>query len=540
MIDRILVRANIYTLDPALPRATAIALQGDRIAAIGDAAEIRALATASTRVDDLEGATVLPGLTDAHIHWEHTALALHMVDLMDVSKDEALRRIGAAAQVLTPGAWLVGRGWAQSNWPGGAFPTAADLDAIVPNNPAFFSARSGHAAWVNSAALRLAGIGAGTRDPFGGQIQRDPSGAPTGIVFESPAIDLVAALIPTPTANELAERMVEAQQLAWQAGLTGLHDFDDQSAFEALQILRADGRLGLRVLKNINKQFLEYALGFRIRWGFGDDWLRIGGLKLFADGALGSLTAAMIAPYTNDPAHPDNRGIVVTDKEEMAELVRAASRAGLPSTIHAIGDRAVHDVLDVYADVRQDETARNVPRAVRRHRIEHVQLIHPDDVGRLAALDVIASMQPIHATSDYPIADRYWGPAERVRWSYNARAQIDAGAHVAFGSDSPVEPFAPFKGIHAAVTRRRADGSPRAEGWQPDARLSVDEALRGYTQGPAYAAGMENRLGRLAPGYLADLIVVDHDPYTIPPDDLLNVRVSGTMSGGIWRYGPFA
>jgi predicted amidohydrolase YtcJ len=304
--------------------------------------------------------------------------------------------------------------------------------------------------------------------------------------------------------------------------------------------LHADRRLGLRVLKNINKQFLDYALGFRVRWGFGDDWLRIGGLKLFADGALGSLTAAMIAPYTNDPMHPDNRGIVVTDKEEMAELVRIASRAGLPSTIHAIGDRAVHDVLDAYADVRHDEAEREIPRATRRHRIEHVQLIHPDDVGRLAALGVIASMQPIHATSDYQMADRYWGPSERVHWSYNARAQLDAGAHVAFGSDSPVESFEPFKGIHAAVTRRRADGSPSSEGWQSDARLTLDEALRGYTQGPAYAAGMENRLGMLAPGYLADLIVLDRDLYAIPPDDLLNVQVIGTMSGGVWRHGPFA
>ncbi|MHB8751688.1 MAG: amidohydrolase, partial [Aggregatilineales bacterium] len=520
--------------------ATAIALQGERIVAIGDAAEIRTLAAATTRVDDLDGATVLPGLTDAHIHWEGTALALGMINLMDVSKDEALRRVGVAAQVASPGAWLIGRGWAQANWPEGAFPTAAELDAIAPHNPVFLSARSGHAAWVNSAALRLAGIGAGIRDPMGGQIQRNSRGKPTGILFESPAIDLVATSIPTPTPDELAERMVEAQRLAWQVGLTGIHDFDDQSAFEALQILHADGRLGLRVLKNINKQFFDYARGFRIRWGFGDDWLRIGGLKLFADGALGSLTAAMIAPYTNDPAHPDNRGIVVTDKEEMAEFVKFASRAGLPSTIHAIGDQAVHDVLDVYADVRQDEAKRGIVRNSRRHRIEHVQLIHPDDAGRLAALDVIASMQPIHATSDYQMADRYWGPSERVRWSYNARAQLDAGAHVAFGSDSPVEPFEPFKGIHAAVTRRRADGSPGLEGWQPDARLTLDEALHGYTQGPAYAAGMANRLGILSPGYLADLIMLDRDPYTISPNDLLNVRVVGTMSGGVWRYGPFA
>jgi predicted amidohydrolase YtcJ len=240
----------------------------------------------------------------------------------------------------------------------------------------------------------------------------------------------------------------------------------------------------------------------------------------------------MIEPYDGEP---ENYGIVVTDKEEMAELVSRASAAGLPSTIHAIGDRAVHDVLDVYEHARREEAARGEPRSARRHRIEHVQLIHPDDVHRLAELDLIASMQPIHATSDYPMADRYWGI--RALYSYNPRLQLDRGAVVAFGSDAPYDTMGPLKGIHAAVTRQRADGSPGKDGWNPTARLTVDEALRGFTMGPAYAAGMEDRLGKLMPGYLADLVVLDRDLYAIPPSELLDVRVLATMVGGVWQYG---
>jgi hypothetical protein len=325
--------------------------------------------------------------------------------------------------------------------------------------------------------------------------------------------------------------MSEAQSLAWAAGLTGLHDYDNPSCMVALQRLREQDRLGLRVVKQINAPWINHAHELGIRSGFGDDWLRIGSLKIFADGALGPRTAHMIEPFENEP---DNYGIVVTDKEEMFDLVRRASAAGMSSAIHAIGDRAVHDVLDVFEAVRAEEAAQNIPRPVRRHRIEHVQLIHPHDAHRLGALDVIASMQPIHATSDWEMAERHWGA--RARWSYNWRAQIEAGARLAFGSDSPVEPFEPFKGIFAAVTRRRPDGSPGPDGWFPGGRLDVDTALRGFTQGPAYAAGMEHDLGTLAPGFLADLLVLDRDPYLIAPDDLLAVQVVGTMIDGQWKH----
>lgn len=530
MLDRLILNANIYTLDDRLPRASALAIHRDQIVAVGDES-LRALAARHTQIDNLDGATVIPGLTDAHIHWEMTARALREIDLFDLpSKAQAVARVAEAAQKARAGTWLIGHGWSQAQWEGGAFPTAADLDAVTPDNPVFLRARSGHAAWVNSFALREAGITAETPDPANGEIVRDESGAPTGILLET-AIELVRQRLPAPSATELAGMMRDAQQLAWRCGLTGLHDYDQPSAFEAFQLLHERGELGLRVVKNINDPFIREAIRLRLRWGFGNHWLRLGGLKIFADGALGSRTALMFEPYIGEP---ESCGIVVTDKSTMLELVTMASRAGFPSTIHAIGDRAVHDVLDVYEAVRADERARGLQPSDRRHRIEHVQLIHPDDVSRLAELDVIASMQPIHATADYLMADKYWG--ERARYGYNARLQLDHGACVAFGSDSPVEPFEPLKGIHAAVTRCRPDGTPSRDGWYPEARLSVEEAVRGYTQGAAYAAGMETRLGKLAVGYLADLVAFDRDIFQIDPHDLLNVQVVGTMTGGIWRY----
>ncbi len=532
MIDRILINARIHTLNPAQPEATALAIGRDRIVAVGDDDTIRALVTARTRIDNAGGRPVFPGLTDAHIHWEGVASSLNSVNVFEVpTKQEALRRVADRVRNSRPGAWILGRGWTQAYWPDRAFPTAADLDSVAPDNPVYLSAKSGHAAWVNSQALKLAGVTSHTPDPPGSSIQRDVSGHPTGILLEAPAMALVWDSVPVPTPDQVADWMAEAQRLAWAAGLTGIHDYDNPSCMVALQILRERGDLGLRVVKQINDPWIGHAHELGIRSGFGDEWLRIGGLKIFADGALGPRTAHMIEPYEGEP---DNYGIVVTDKEEIYELVSRASAAGIPSTIHAIGDRAVHDVLDVYETVRREEAARGVPRTARRHRIEHVQLIHPDDAHRLGELDIIASMQPIHATSDWQMADQYWGA--RAVWSYNWRLQIEAGAVLAFGSDAPVEPIDPLKGIFAAVTRRRPDGLPGPQGWFPEGRLDMDTALRGFTQGPAYAAAMEHDLGTLAPGFLADLIVLDRDLYTIAPDDILSTQVVGTLIGGEWKH----
>lgn len=533
MIDRLIVNANIYTLDDDHPRATAIAMRGEYIVAVGGA-ELRGLANADTQIDDLGGATLLPGLTDAHIHWEKTARALHEVDLFDLSdKSQAVQRVAEATAAAPSGTWIIGRGWSQSQWAGGEFPTAADLDAVTPNHPVYLRARSEHAAWVNSAALHVAAITASTPDPADGTILRLASGAPSGVLLEG-AMTLVSQHVPQPSVRELAALMHKAQEAAWRSGLTGIHDFDQTRCFEALQWMHSEATLGLRVVKNINDPLLDHVTKLGLKWGFGNHWLRLGGIKLFADGALGARTALMFDPYEGEP---DNRGMVVTPRDVMLAIIMTASRAGFPSTIHAIGDRAVHDVLDVLAEVRQDERARGLQPSDRRHRIEHVQVMLPDDVTRLAEMDIIASMQPIHATADMLMADQYWGA--RSAYAYNPRLQLDSGAWVAFGSDAPVEPFDPLRGIHAAVTRRRADGSPSEAGWYPEAKITLEEAVRGYTQGPAYAAGMESRLGKVKVGYLADFTALERDIFLLDDlHDLLSVKVAGTMVGGVWRYAP--
>lgn len=525
----ILTHGHVYTMNPAQPTATALAIENGRVLAVGNNDEIRALAGGQTEQIDLQGRCVTPGLVDAHVHFQHFALSLHNVDLDGAqTRGEALERV-ASFITLHPGTgWVHGRGWSQDAWPDRAFPSAADLDAIVPNRPVLLSHKSGHAAWANTLALRLARVDEHTADPPGGQIQRDRHGRPTGIFFED-AIDLVADHVPQATPADVADAMRRAQAYCWSVGLTGLHDFDGRDCFLALQLLRERGELGLRVVKNIPVYRLEHAIGVGLRSGFGDDWLRIGGVKIFADGALGSRTAAMIAPYEGEP---DNSGIVVTDKEEMLEKARQAAGAGLSLTVHAIGDRANHDVLDVYEALRREENAIRGPRL--RHRIEHVQVLHPTDLGRLADLNVIASMQPIHATSDMFMADRYWG--ERARYSYAWRTVWDSGALVVFGSDAPVERIDPLPGIHAAVTRRRADGQPGPEGWYPDQRLSLVEALRAFTIAAAQTSGQEMRQGSLAPGKLADLTIFDQDLFAVMPDELLDVAISGTVVDGEFRY----
>lgn len=533
MFDRIIYNAKIHTLNPAQPFVSALAIARGRIVALGDDAEMLALAVRGTICENLNGRAVYPGLTDAHIHLFGTNGLLHQVNMFDVpTKAQALALTAARAAKTPRGDWIEGYGWWQENWEDRRFPTAQALDAVVPNHPVFLRARSGHAAWVNTLALRLCGIDRNTPDPHGGQIERDENGDPTGILYEWSAMGLVGDHIPDKTPEQLATEMRETQALLLSCGITGVHDFDDPICLSTVQVMRERGDLALRLVKQINKNYLDAALETGLRFGFGDDWIRIGALKMFADGALGPRTAAMIAPYAGEP---DNTGIIVVDKQEMTACALRASRAGLPSTVHAIGDRAVHDVLDMFEVVRRDEAARGIERYTMRHRIEHVQLIHPDDVGRLAALDLIASMQPIHATSDYETADRYWGA--RAAYAYNPRLQLDHGVVVAFGSDSPYDHFHPFKGIHAAITRRRADGLPGKDGWYPNARVTLDEALRAYTFAPAYAACMEDRLGILAEGCYADLIVLDRAWSADEPDAILETQVVGTMVDGEWRYG---
>jgi predicted amidohydrolase YtcJ len=531
----VLSNGRIYSQDPQQPTATAVAIRANRIVAVGSEEDVKALAGPVGEWVDLNGRCVTPGLVDAHVHFHNYALFRRRLHLDGAaSLDEALQRIAGVAGKAAPGQWLLGRGWNQAQWPAGLFPTAADLDRLVPQAPVFFSHKSGHAAWVNGQALRIARIDENTPDPPGGHIQRDERGRPTGILFEE-AAGLVARHIPQPTEAELVDAMRAAQEHCWSVGLTGIHDFDGRACFQALQRLRQNGELGLRVVKNIPVYRFEHALGVGLRTGFGDDWLRIGGVKIFADGALGPRTAAMLEPYEGEP---DNRGITVTDKEEMMAIASQASQNGLSVTVHAIGDRANHDVLDVFEAVRAEEEKRSFSPASRlRHRIEHVQILHPDDLKRLARLDVVASMQPIHATSDMEMAERHWG--ERARYSYAWRSLLDTGALLVFGSDAPVEPIEPLPGIYAAVSRRRSDGTPGPDGWYPEQRLTMAETIHAFTTAAAVTAGQETHLGSISAGKLADLTIFDQDIFTLPAAELPAATIAGTVVDGRFRFRTF-
>ena len=535
--DLVLTNGHIVTMDSQQPEVTAVAIRGANVLAVGNDDAMRELLSSNGEWIDLGGRAVTPGLVDAHVHFQGFSVFRQRVDLDEAfSLDEVLQRITEYAtqkqSISNPNnhlQWLQGRGWNQESWLDRSFPKAAKLDQIVPNLPACLRHKSGHVAWVNSKALQLAGITAVTPDPPGGQIQRDAGGKPTGILFED-AMNLVTDMIPRPSLSEITAAMLDAQTYCWQVGLTGLHDFDGRSCFQALQTLHQRDRLGLRIVKNIPITRLEHAIGVGLQSGFGDDWLRIGGIKIFADGALGPRTATMVEPYENDP---HNYGIVVTDKEEMMTYASQASAHGLSVTIHAIGDRANHDVLDVYQAVREEESARGVGGRLR-HRIEHVQLLHPSDLNRLAELDIIASMQPIHATSDMKMAESFWG--DRSQYSYAWRTVLDSGATLVFGSDAPVEKIDPLPGIHAAMTRRKADGSPGKDGWFPKQKLTLQETIRAFTLAAAETSGQEKRLGSILPGKLADLTIFDRDIFALPADEILEVGVAGTIVGGSFKY----
>lgn len=523
----LLFNAKIYTLDAGTPSVPAIVISGERVIAIGEAHSLKQEFPNIRQSFDLGGRAVIPGLVDAHIHLQHYALALRKVDCETATREDCLRRVADRAAVSPPGDWVLGHGWNQTRWEAG-FGDAADLDRAAPLHPVYLTAKSLHAAWANSKALQLAGINRETSDPPGGKIGRDIRGNPNGILFES-AMQLVADTIPAPNPQAVAEAIQHAQPQLWRMGLTGVHDFDRRDCFSALQLLHQQGNLHLRVVKSLPVEELEHAVALGLRSGFGDDYLRIGSLKAFADGALGPRTAAMLQPFESEP---ENRGMLLLDGEELYERGRKAVENGLSLAVHAIGDRANHEILNAFEQLRRYEIDRNLPAL--RHRIEHVQLIHPDDAGRLAANGILASMQPIHATSDMLMADRYWG--ERARLSYAWRTQLEAGARLVFGSDAPVESPDPFLGLHAAVTRRRLDGSPSPQGWYPAQRLSLYEALQAYTSGPAYAAGWESQQGKLLPGYFADLLVLNQDLFAIPVDKIPDTRPAATMVGGQWVF----
>ena len=523
---QLLTRGRIHLHADDRSTVDAILIVEGRVLAAGREADLRSLWSGRQQVTDLEGRSVFPGLCDAHLHLEKYARTVGMIDCETPTRRDCLERVRRRALTAEPGDWILGHGWNQNTW--GGHGSAVDLDRAAPNHPAYLTAKSLHAAWVNHAALQLAAIDSATPDPHGGLIVRGDGGDPTGILLEA-AMALVADRIPEATAMTAAEQIRQAQTALWRVGITAVHDFDGARCLQALQILHSQAALQLHELKSIPVELLEQDVALGLQSGFGDDWIRIGHIKIFADGALGPRTAAMLRAYDGEP---ENLGMLLIDREGILEAGIAASRSGLPLAIHAIGDRANHEVIEGLASLRRYERGHGLPEL--RHRIEHVQLLHPEDVPRLAELGLVASMQPIHATSDMSMAERYWG--ERNRFAYAWRSQRKHGARLAFGSDAPVESPNPFLGLHAAVTRRRPDGSPSPDGWIPEERLPLEDALRGFTSGPAEVAGLETRIGRLDPGYAADLIILDQDLYETSFEDLASLLPSGTMVSGKWVF----
>ncbi len=517
--DLILKNGVIHTLDkPA--QASALAAAGGRIVAIGSDSVVSGLAGRSTQVIDLGGRCVVPGMIDAHLHLGWFGLSLAMVSLDDAaSLDDCLERVRVFPR--TPAGWIRGSGWNHPAWRAPVLPDRRSPDGLAPDNPVILTRKDGHSIWVNTLALKLAGVNGETPDPFGGTIDRDPAnGEPTGILREN-AMDLVRRIVPAPGLSEIEQALLLAQERALAVGLTGVHTMEGADVFAALQNLERAGKLVLRVCQSIPKDNLQKAIALGLRSGFGSDRLRIGGVKLFADGSLGSATAAMLTDYEGQPGQ---RGVATLTKDELRELVGTACAAGIAPVTHAIGDRANRDVLDVY-----EEAMSSAPRPALPYRIEHVQLLQPPDVARLARLGVVASMQPIHCTSDRDTAARLWG--ERCRYAYAWRSLLEHGALLAFGSDCPVETLDPLAGIYAAVTRQRADELQVAP-WYPQECLTPAQALSAYTQGAAVAAGEGAIKGTLAPGKLADMVVLAKDILAIASQEILTTEVEMTIVGG--------
>lgn len=521
-----LINANIVTLNPHRPLADELLIDKGRLRSLG--AQPESWVNDQAEVIDLGGRYVLPGLTDAHIHLRKYALNLVKIDCETTTKQACLERVRKRAQITPPGEWILGHGWNQNVWPSG-FGDRDDLDRAAPRNPVYLTAKSLHAGWANTSALERAGINASRPDPEGGKINRDAKGQPTGILFEK-AVGLVEVHLPQPGVQESAQAIQKAQENLVKMGITGVHDFDRGICLSALQELKSRGDLEIRVLKQIHHSYLDEAVHIGLRTGLGDSRLKIGGVKFFADGALGPQTAALLAPYHSQP---DNRGMLMHSPKELENQALLAVRHGLSLTIHAIGDRANRVALNIIEKARELETRHQIQPG--RHRIEHVQLLHPEDLHRLGELDVIASMQPIHAVSDREMAQREWG--KRCRYAYAWKTQLDHQAVLALGSDAPVESPHPFRGIHAAVSRRGQHGEPGPEGWIPEERISREDALRGYTTGPAWAAGWEQDSAPLKAGRWADLIVLDENPLTCELPRLLELLPSATMIGGkfVWR-----
>jgi predicted amidohydrolase YtcJ len=503
----ILENGVIRTLDPSLPIARALAIAGHVVAGGVSAHET---ALPSPDVVDLDGRCVVPGFTDSHVHFPTWSLAQLDVQLDGVSGlAEALERVRAHPH---RGGWIRGTGWRSAEWE--AQPTKEALDEVTGDTPALLFSKDYHSAWLNSAALGRAG---GDLEVPGGVVERDGSGEPAGVLREEAAWQFRRRFA-MPSEDEFVEATREGMPIAAARGVTAIHDKDGWLGAPGIfQRVAARDGLTLRVWQSLPFESLPQLEALGVHAGVGDDFLRIGYLKGFMDGTLGSQTALML----------DGSGVTITSGEELAEVIRAGARAGWPVSVHAIGDRANREALDAFEATREEWAPHGL-----RHRIEHAQCLAPEDVGRFAELGIACSVQFSHAPSDRDLAERFWG--DRIDGAYAFRSLWDSGALVANGSDAPVEELDPLAGIRAGVLRTIDERTA----WRPEQRLTVEEALLATTVNPAWLTGDERRRGKLRPGYLADLVVLSRDPVECPPEELGTVTVVATMVGGRWVHNP--
>ncbi len=521
----VLLSAKIWTGDPARPSAQALAARDGRIVAIGTNAEISKLRGPRTRVIEARGRRVVPGFIDAHTHMTMGGFNLLAIDLRHTSDPaDFMRRLTDFARRRPAGTWLTDGAWDHEQWTPPRLPTKAMLDPATGDHPTCLSRQDGHMMVCNSLALRLAGITRKTPDPPGGMIVRDASGEPTGILKDA-AMDAISAVRPARTQEELLEALRAAMAHAASVGVASVQDLPGTPGdLDAWARLRERGELTVRVDYRLSLTDWENAAARRSSMK-NDEWVRVAGVKGFMDGSLGSSTALFFQPYSDEAGNCGVHSAQAIPLSKMEERVAAADRAGLQVVVHAIGDRANAEILDLFERVART----NGPRD-RRFRVEHAQHLRPADVPRFARLGVIASMQPYHAVDDGRWAEARIG-TERCRTSYALRSLLDAGARVAFGSDWDVAPLSPIAGIEAAATRRTIDGK-NPMGWHPEQRIAVEEALAAYTTGGAYAAFAETERGSLAAGRLADFVILSADLLSVAPEEIGRVRVDATLVGG--------
>jgi len=531
--ELVLFNGNFRTMDRYRPRVQAVAIGGGRILDVGDDQVICAMAGAATRSIDLNGRLGLPGLMDAHIHFYDWALGRQQLTLEGVRSFAGFcKAVAQAARAKPEGSWIVGQGWNEADWPEHRLPTREDLDAVAPLHPVALWRCDLHLVSVNSRALALAGIDADTPDPPDGAIEKDSSGRPTGILREL-AANLIRAVIPEPTGAEIVCAMQAGIAQLHSLGLTGIHDvrlmggLEGAPALRAWQLINAKGALDLRCWVSLPGERLDEAIALGLRTGFGDDRLRLGHLKYFADGGMGARTAWMLDAYRDA-----EYGMLLSSMAQLSEAALKAERAGLAVMIHAIGDRASREVITLFEGLQQKRSRAGeendvAPALV--HRIEHVQMIRAEDIRRLADLDVAACLQPYNMILDINMIDESVGP--RGRWAYAFKALIDAGVPVLFSSDAPVCDPNPLLGIHAAVTRQRTDGTP-AGGWYPEQRIDVETAVRSYTTVPARFYGCAHELGSVTPGKRADLIILDRDIFRVDAMEIAATLVDLTIFDG--------